>query len=59
MEGSQGIEEGEILIGSDSEGTNEAWATPKKIGIGRKTKKKERDQETYKDVLRGSHPTIK
>jgi hypothetical protein len=59
MEGSQEIEEGEISTGSDSEGASEAWATPKKTGRGKKTKKAERDQETYKDVLKGSQPTIK
>ena len=59
MEAIQGIEEGEISSGSDSEGASEAWATPKKIGRGRKTKKIERYQETYKYVLKGSQPTIK
>jgi hypothetical protein len=59
MEGSQGIEEGEISTGSDSEGASETWATPKKTRRGRKTKKAERGQETYKDVLKGSQPTIK
>jgi hypothetical protein len=58
-EGSQNIEEGEISIGSDSDEANEVWVTPKKTGRGRKTKKAERDQETYKDVLNGSQPTIK
>jgi hypothetical protein len=58
-EGSQNIEEGEISIGSDSDEANEVWVTPKKMGRGRKTKKDERDQETYKDVLNGSQPTIK
>jgi hypothetical protein len=55
----QGTEEGEISSGSDSEGASEAWATPKKPGRGRKSKKAERDQETYKDVLKGAQPTIK
>jgi hypothetical protein len=59
LEGSQNIEEGKISIASDSEDASEAWATPKKTGRGRKTKKAERDQETYKDVLKGSQPTIK
>ena len=59
MEGSHNIEEGEISTGSDSKGASEAWATPQKKGRGRKTKKEERDQETYKDVLKGSQPTIK
>jgi hypothetical protein len=55
----QGIEEGEISSGNDSEGASEAWDTPKKPGRGRKSKKAERDQETYKDVLKGAQPTIK
>ena len=55
----QNIEDGEISIGSDSDEANEVWVTPKKTGRGRKTKKTERDQETYKDVLNGSQPTIK
>jgi hypothetical protein len=59
QEGSQNIEEGEISIGSDSDEANEVWATPKKTGRGRKSKKAERDQEAYKDVLNGSQPTIK
>jgi len=59
MEGIQDIEEGEISTGSDSEGASEAWATQKKKGRGGKTKKEERDEETYKDVLKGSQPTIK
>jgi hypothetical protein len=59
LESSQNTEEGEISIGSDSDEENEVWVTPKKTGRGRKTKKAERDQETYKDVLNGSQPTIK
>jgi hypothetical protein len=58
-EEAQGIEEGEILSRNESEGASEAWDTPKKPGRGRKSKKAERDQETYKDVLKGSQPTIK
>jgi hypothetical protein len=59
QEGSQNIEEGEISIGSDSDEVNEVLVTPKKTGRGRKTKKDESDQETYKDVLNRSQPTIK
>ena len=55
----QGTEEGEISSDGDSEGASEAWATPKKPGRGRKSKKAERDQETYKDILKGAQPTIK
>jgi hypothetical protein len=55
----QGIEEGEISSGNETEGTSEAWDTPKRPGRGRKSKKAERDQETYKDVLKGAQPTIK
>ena len=55
----QGTKEGDISSGSDSEGASEAWATPKKPGRGRKFKKEERDQETYKDILKGAQPTIK
>jgi hypothetical protein len=55
----QGTEEGEISSGNESEGASEAWDTPKKPGRGRKSKKAERDQETYKDVLKGAQPTIK
>jgi hypothetical protein len=55
----QGTEDGEISSGNDSEGASEAWDTPKKPGRGRKSKKAERDQETYKDILKGAQPTIK
>jgi hypothetical protein len=55
----QNIEEGEISIGSESEEANEVWATQKKKGRGQKSKNAERNQEAYKDVLNGSHPTIK
>jgi hypothetical protein len=58
-EEAQGIEEGEISLGNESEGASEAWDTPKKPGRGRKSKKVERDQETYKEVLKGAQPTIK
>ena len=53
------IEEGEVSSDSEYEGASDALATPKKIGRGRKSKKEERDKETYKYVLKGSQPTIK
>ena len=55
----QGEEEWEISSGSKLEGASETWASPKKPGRGRKSKKVERDQETYKDFLKGTQPTIK
>jgi hypothetical protein len=58
-EEAQGIEEGEISSGNELEGASESWDTPKKPRRDRKTKKVERDQETYKDVLKGAQPTIK
>jgi hypothetical protein len=58
-EEAQGIKEGEISSRNESEGASEAWDTPKKPRRGKKSKKAERDQETYKDVLKGAHPTIK
>jgi hypothetical protein len=53
------IEEGEVSSDSDYEGASDALVTPKKTGRGRKSKKEERDKETYKDVLKGSQPTIR
>ena len=55
----QDEEEGEISSGNESEGASETWASPKKPGRGRKSKKVKRDQETYKDVLKCAQPTIK
>jgi hypothetical protein len=53
------VEEGEVSSDSDYEGTSDTIVTPKKIGRGRKSKKEEREKETYKDVLSGSQPTIR
>ena len=53
------IEEGEVSSDSDYEGASDALATQKKTGRGRKSKKEERDKETYKDVLKGFQPTIR
>jgi hypothetical protein len=55
----QGNEEGEISSGSETEGTSEAWDTPKRTGRGRKSKKAEREKETYKNILKGAQPTLK
>jgi hypothetical protein len=52
------VEEGEVSSDSDSEGASDTIITPIKIGRGRKSKKEEREKETYKDVLNGSQPTI-
>jgi hypothetical protein len=53
------VEEGEVSSDSDSEGASDTIITPIKIGRGRKSKKEEREKETYKDVLSGSQPTIR
>jgi hypothetical protein len=53
------IEEGEVSSESEYEGASDTLVTPKKAGRGRKSKKEERDKETYKDVLNGSQPTIR
>jgi hypothetical protein len=55
----QGHEEGEISSGSETEGTSEAWDTPKRPGRGRKSKKAEREKETYKNILKGAQPNLK
>jgi hypothetical protein len=52
-------EEGEVSSDSDYEGASNTILTPKKTCRGRKSKKEERDQETYRDVLSGSQPTIR
>ena len=44
---------------SDSTGTSGSIVTPKKVGRGRKSKKEEREKETYKYVLSGSQPKIR
>jgi hypothetical protein len=53
------VEEGEVSSDSDNEGASDTIVTPQKIGRGRKSKKEEREKETYKDVLSGSQPTIR
>ena len=53
------VEEGEVSSDSESEGASDTIITQKKIGRGRKSKKEEREKETYKDVLNGSQPTIR
>jgi hypothetical protein len=58
-EADQGIEEGEISSGNETEGTSEAWDTPKRPGRGRKSKKTEREKEMYKNILKGAQPTLK
>jgi hypothetical protein len=39
--------------------TSSSQATPKKSTRGRKSKKKEREEKTYLDVLQGSQKTLK
>eukprot|EP00253_Pinus_taeda_P020733 PITA_20733 len=64
--GNEGNEE-HISLASDSEGDSEerdsesdnSLATPIKTTRGRKSKKKQREEETYKDVLQGSQKTLK
>jgi hypothetical protein len=53
------VESGEVSPDSDYEGASDSIVTPKKAGRGRKSKKEERENETYKDVLSGSQPTIR
>jgi hypothetical protein len=53
------VEEGEVSSNSDSEGESDTIITPIKTGRGRKSKKEEREKETYKDVLSGSQSTIR
>jgi hypothetical protein len=52
-------EPGEVSTDSDSTDASGSIATPKKAGRGRKSKKEEREKETYKEVLNGSQKTIK
>jgi hypothetical protein len=52
-------EPGEVSTDSDSTDASGSIATPKKEGRGRKSKKEEREKETYKEVLNGSQKTIK
>jgi len=53
------VEEGEVSSYSNSEGASDTIITPIKTCIGRKSKKEEREKETYKDILSGSKPTIR
>jgi hypothetical protein len=53
------VEEGEVSSDSDNEGASDTIITPIKTGRGRKSKKEEREKETYKDVLSGLQPTIR
>lgn len=56
-----------ISLGSDSKGESQekdsesdnSLATPIKTTRGRKSNKKQREEETYKDVLQGSQKTLK
>jgi hypothetical protein len=53
------VEEGEVSSDCNSEEDSDTDITPKKPSRGRKTKKDEREKETYRDVLSGSQPTIR
>jgi hypothetical protein len=53
------VEEGEVSSDCNSEEESDTTITPKKPSRGRKTKKDEREKETYRDVLSGSQPTIR
>jgi hypothetical protein len=55
----QGNEEGEISSWNETEGTSEAWDTPKRPSRGRKSRKAEREKEMYKNILQGAQPTLK
>jgi hypothetical protein len=52
------VEEGDVSLYCSSKEKNDTTITPKKPSRGRRTKKDEREKETYKDVLSGSQPTI-
>jgi hypothetical protein len=52
------VEEGEVSSDNNNEGASDTIITPIKTGRGRKSKKEEREKETYKDILSGSKPTI-
>jgi hypothetical protein len=58
-DGDLDIEEGEVSLESEYEGASDTLVTPKKAGRGRKSKKEERDKETYKYILNGLQPTIR
>jgi hypothetical protein len=53
------VEEGEVSSDCNSEEESDTDITPKKTSRGRKTKKAEREKETYRYVLSGSQPTIR
>ena len=60
-------EEDHISLGSESGGDSEdggtesgnSQVTPIKVTLGRKTKKKQREEKTYLDILQGSQKTLK
>ena len=60
-------EEDHISLGSESGGDSEdggtksgnSQITPVKVTLDRKTKKKQREQKTYLDILQGSQKTLK
>jgi hypothetical protein len=53
------VEEGEVSSNCNSEEGSDTDITPKNPSRGRKTKKFEREKETYRDILSGSQPTIR
>ena len=53
------MKEGQVSSDNDSEGASDTIITPIKIGRGRKSKKEEREKETYNYVLSGLHPKIR
>ena len=61
------VEEYHISLGSDSGGDSEdrgtksgsSQVTPIKVTLSRKTKKKQREEKTYLDILQGSQKTLK
>ena len=60
-------EEYHISLGSKSKGDSKdggtescnSQVTPVKVTLGRKTKKKQREEKTYLDILQGSQKTLK
>jgi hypothetical protein len=57
-EADQGNEEGELSSGNETEGTSEAWDSPQRPSRGRKSKKAQREDESYKNILKGAQPTL-
>jgi hypothetical protein len=53
------VEEGEVSSDNGREGASDTIITPIKIGRSRKSKKEEREKETYNYVLSGLHPKIR